>query len=120
MSIGTNIRNLREYKQMTQLQFAELLGVSDKAVSAWENGTKIPRMGIVEKLSQIFGIEKSVILDEQSELGLKDIELYSYLEELKNREELRMLFSLTKGATKEDVLRTVKIIEALQKDDSDG
>ena len=46
-----------------------------------------------------------------------DIELQEYLEELKNREEMRMLFSLTKNATKEDVMQAVKIIEALKKDD---
>ena len=40
-----------------------------------------------------------------------------YLEELKNRSELRMLFSLTKGATKEDVEKAVRIIEALKKDE---
>ena len=46
-----------------------------------------------------------------------DIELQEYLEELKNRSELRMLFSLTKGATKEDVEKAVRIIEALKKDE---
>jgi transcriptional regulator with XRE-family HTH domain len=117
MSIGTNIKNLRLYRGMTQSQFAKLLGVSDKAVSSWENDTKVPRMGIVEKISQIFGISKSVILDDENNLEIEDIELFSYLEELKNREELRMLFSLAKGATKEDVLQAVKIIEALQKED---
>ena len=38
-----------------------------------------------------------------------------YLEELKNRPEMRMLFSLAKGATKEDIEQAVKIIEALKK-----
>ncbi len=41
-----------------------------------------------------------------------DEELTEYLEELKTRPEMRMLFSLTKGATKEDVERAVRIIEA--------
>ena len=30
---------------------------------------------------------------------------------------MRMLFSLAKGATKEDVMQAVKIIEALKKDE---
>ena len=46
-----------------------------------------------------------------------DEELQEYLEELKNRSEMRMLFSLAKGATKEDVEKAVKIIEALKEDD---
>lgn len=46
-----------------------------------------------------------------------DSELNEYLEELKNREECRMLFSLAKGATKEDVMRAVAIIEALRREE---
>ncbi len=45
-----------------------------------------------------------------------DAELNEYLETLKNREECRMLFSLTKGATKADVMRAVAIIEALRRE----
>ena len=47
----------------------------------------------------------------------EDEDLQEYLEELKNRSEMRMLFSLAKGATKEDVEKAVKIIEALKEDD---
>ncbi|MCI6640152.1 MAG: XRE family transcriptional regulator [Pygmaiobacter massiliensis] len=41
-----------------------------------------------------------------------DEELTEYLEQLKTRPEMRMLFSLTKGASKEDVEKAVRIIEA--------
>lgn len=40
-------------------------------------------------------------------------ELNAYLEELRTRPEMKMLFSLTKSATKEDVKKAVKVIEAL-------
>ena len=43
--------------------------------------------------------------------------LAQYLEELKNRSELRMLFSVSKNATREDVMRAVAIIEALKKEE---
>ena len=46
----------------------------------------------------------------------EDEELTEYLEELKNRSEMRMLFKLAKGATKADVEQAVKIIEALRKE----
>lgn len=46
----------------------------------------------------------------------EDEELTDYLEELKNRSEMRILFKLAKGATKEDVEQAVKIIEALRKE----
>lgn len=43
-----------------------------------------------------------------------DAELFEVLESVRSRPEMRMLFSTLKDATKEDVERTVKIIEALK------
>lgn len=43
-----------------------------------------------------------------------DEELTEYLEILKTRPEMRMLFQLSKDATKEDVEAAVRIIEALR------
>lgn len=42
-----------------------------------------------------------------------DPELAEYLEELRTRPEMKMMFDLAKNATKEDVEKAVKIIEAL-------
>lgn len=44
----------------------------------------------------------------------EDQELTEYLEVLKTRPEMRMLFQLSKDATKEDVEAAVRIIEALR------
>ena len=53
--------------------------------------------------------------DEKKLLVNNDEELTEYLEALKNRSEMRMLFNLAENASKEDVERAVKIIEALRK-----
>lgn len=39
---GKLIRSLRQRQRLTQLQLAEKLGVSDKAVSKWERGCGAP------------------------------------------------------------------------------
>lgn len=64
MSIAGNIKKLREEHKLTQEEFGKIAGVSDKAVSTWELGTKIPRMGTVQKISEYFNIPKSAILDD--------------------------------------------------------
>ena len=66
MSIGENIKRLRIENGLSQAEFGKIAGVSDKAVSTWEMGTKVPRMGAVEKLAAHFGITKSAILDDAS------------------------------------------------------
>lgn len=50
-----------------------------------------------------------------SKLVNQDSELTAYLEELRTRPEMRMLFSVAKGASKADVEKAVAIIEALRK-----
>jgi transcriptional regulator with XRE-family HTH domain len=114
-------RNLNYYlttRGKTQNDLVRDLEITASTVSDWANGKKYPRVDKMQMLADYFGILKSDLTEEHQENELTDdIELQEYLEELKNRSEMRMLFSLAKGATKEDVMQAVKIIEALQKDD---
>lgn len=38
---GNLIQKLRKEKNMTQVQLAELLGVTDRAISKWETGDSL-------------------------------------------------------------------------------
>jgi len=61
--LSNNIKYLRERHGLTQAALADIVGVTDKAVSTWENGAYQPRMGAIEKMSKYFGVPKSVLLD---------------------------------------------------------
>lgn len=63
MAIGDNIKALRTQHGMTQLELGRIAGVSDKAVSSWESGLSIPRMGAIEKMASYFHVPKSIIID---------------------------------------------------------
>ena len=65
MSIGKNIKKLREIHNLSQKDLAEIAGVTDKAVSTWENGIKDPRMGSIQKIADHFGILKSDIIEDK-------------------------------------------------------
>jgi transcriptional regulator with XRE-family HTH domain len=58
--------------------------------------------------------EDFLLYGEETAAEEKD-ELVEYLEYLRTRPEMRMLFKVAKDATKEDVEQAVKIIEALRK-----
>ncbi len=64
MSIAENIKRIRLEHGLSQAELGKIAGVSDKAVSTWELGIKVPRMGAVEKMATYFGIAKSVIVDD--------------------------------------------------------
>ncbi len=63
MTIGENIRHLRESHGMTQAELGQIAGVTDKAVSTWEANLKVPRMEAVRRMADYFGVPKSAILD---------------------------------------------------------
>lgn len=64
MTIGANIKRLRREYNLSQKEFAQIAGVTDKAVSTWETGKKDPRMGAIEKIASHFGILKSTIIED--------------------------------------------------------
>lgn len=53
---GCLIKEARMKKNYTQNELGDLLGVTNKAVSRWENGDSFPDVGLLENLSEILDI----------------------------------------------------------------
>ena len=53
---GSAIRRLREAKRLTQAELADKIGVSDKAVSKWENGKGFPDITLLEPIAESLGV----------------------------------------------------------------
>ena len=124
MTVGERIKLARETKNLSQTDLANACKISKQTLYKYENNiiTNIPSDKI-EAIANYLSISPAYLMgwetdnkDTNNKLT-EDEELQEYLEELKNRSEMRMLFSLAKGATKEDVEKAVKIIEALKEDD---
>ena len=54
--IAENIAALRIEKNMTQLELAEVLNYTDKAVSKWERGESIPDVITLKAIADLFGV----------------------------------------------------------------
>ncbi len=64
------IKNLNEYLdsfQMNQADLANRLSVNKSVVSSWLSGSRYPRMNTMEKIANIFKIEKSDLIEDKSE-----------------------------------------------------
>lgn len=48
IKIGEFIARKRKEQELTQMQFAELVGVSNKTVSKWETGARMPDVEIMQ------------------------------------------------------------------------
>lgn len=53
---GEVIKGLREKNRMTQVELAEKIGVTDKAVSKWETGRGLPDITLVEPIAKALSI----------------------------------------------------------------
>lgn len=60
---GDFLYTLRKEKGMTQAQLADLLGVTNKAVSKWETGEAMPETSLLLPLSRILGVTVDELLD---------------------------------------------------------
>ncbi len=56
---GKIIKELRERKQLTQVELADIIGVSDKTISKWETGKGLPDISLIEPLGK--ALEVSII-----------------------------------------------------------
>ena len=112
-----NLVNLCNQHQTTPTSVVKSLGIAAGSVTKWKSGV-LPRSTTLAKIAGHFGVTVDYLLGKEEKPATESDELNEYLEELKNRSEMRMLFSLAKGATKEDVERAVAIIEALRKNEN--
>lgn len=61
--ISSQIKVLRSKMGWSQSQLADKLGVSKQSVSNWETNLKTPRMGALQKMSDLFGVSIGRITD---------------------------------------------------------
>ena len=54
--IGGFIATLRKERGLTQTALAEMLGISNRTVSKWENGDGLPDISLLPSIAKTFGI----------------------------------------------------------------
>lgn len=69
LNIGETIKRLRKEREITQEEFAEVLGVSCQSVSRWENNSCYPDIELIPVIAAFFGIstDKLMGVDEATE-----------------------------------------------------
>lgn len=74
---GALIKEARVKKNYTQSELGDLIGVSNKAVSRWENGDSFPDVGILENLATVLDVRLQDIItggsDENDESAVTEV-----------------------------------------------
>lgn len=118
---------LLQKRGVTPYKVSKETGVTQTSLSNWKSGRNAPSAKTLQKLADYFGVTVGYLMgteeeepnatDKENNPIVLDDDALELLEELKERPEMRTLFSVSKKATKEDILKAVKIIEALKGDD---
>lgn len=98
-SIGKTIADLRKQKGWTQLELAEKLQVSDKAVSKWEKDNGAPSIDFFPILAELFGVS------------------IDYIMTGKSMEKEIVVISKAELCAKKDDVKLVKEIDVIHKDE---
>ena len=94
------------------------MGFQKSVATRWKNGT-VPRDANLLKIADYFGVSTDYLLGnetEKSPANAEDDELNEYLDQLKNNPGMRVLFSKTKNATKEDLEKVIKMLDIMKGD----
>lgn len=86
--LGNRIYELRKGKGLSQKELGEMVGVTNKSVSKWENGTAIPKTDTLVKLANIFEISPQELLQGKTENKVTLSQLSSQTNEMFLKEEL--------------------------------
>ena len=125
MSFNMKLRTLRKMKGMRQRELADALGVALSTIAMWETANREPNFAMIRKIADYFSVSIEELVNDDIEIGYNngntlknnarfDEEIISLRNMLHTRPEMRMLFSVSKSASKEDIEKAIKIIEALK------
>ena len=108
------IKRVREEKGLTQRALAEILNVRPSTVAMWESGKNKPEYSMLEKLAEYFDVSVDYLMCKSDNRKPEvDDDINAILQELKDRPEMKILFSASSKATREDIIRAAKFLDAM-------
>lgn len=68
-NISKNLKRYMEEKDINNKELANILNVSESTVGKWLLKKSVPRMAIIEQISNYFNVEKSDLIEDKNELS---------------------------------------------------
>lgn len=117
---------LRKQDGLTQVEAAQRMGITRSALSMYETGKRKPDFETMEMFADFYNVNMDTLYGRGSpaqkeskpaaESDGLDPEMEDLLYRAKNDPHMRMLFSLAKDWTPEDLDRAIRIIQAYRGD----
>ena len=113
---------LLEQNKITQAELANIIGVSESTVGKWLLKKAIPRMGVIQRLADYFGVGKSYFLEVEAEGYYTDPDTAELAEKLRSNNDLKVLFQASADLSPEkmkEAYNYIKFLRDQEKGESD-
>lgn len=127
MSIGKRIQLLREMIGMTQKELADKIQINYSVMNRIESGERPARDEEIKRIAKALDVSTDYLLgltdvknptDKISDALEEDQELLEFWNELKEREELQLLFKQTRTLDKKTIQQVIRIIKAIEDEEA--
>lgn len=127
-TFAQRLQFVMDEKNVTRSQVAKAIGINKGNLTRYLNGDYEPKHDVLHRLAELFrvtdewlmGYDAPMMADDprvtaqKEDLVNGDPELTELLTRARDDPNIRMLFSVTKGATAKDIEQAIKIIQALK------
>lgn len=122
------LKKLMKNKNLTMKELGEMVGKSESSVSYWLSGKVTPRIGVIQKLADIFNITTDELIYGYRDDSLGDYEenieylsqnypdLVDLYNEIHSNEQLVILFDKARKLEPQDLAQILKIIDTFNKE----
>ena len=116
------VQLLQDYG-ITAYKLSKDTGIPQSTFSDWKKGKSTPKLDKLQKIADYFNVpldyltgNDNIMVEAHNEPIYLDDETRNIIDELRTRPEMKILFSVSKNVTKEDIEATVEILKRMQKD----
>ena len=115
MRTGDKLRNRRKELGLSMKEVADHIGVAEATVSRWESGD-IANMkrNYIKLYADVLQVSPLFIMGEDEDSSIQSDEFNELFKYFKENYELQVLFKSSKGATKEQLERTISYLNFLK------
>ena len=116
--MAQNLQRLRDSRGIDRNKLCADLGFKYTTLTDWLKGNTYPRIDKIEMMANYFGVEKSDLIEDKSDINEPyyiDPEVSEYAQAVKDNPNLRILFDASKDMSKDDIDFVVNMIEGLKK-----
>ena len=136
--LGKRLKPLRKQKDLTQAELGQIIGVSGRNIGYYESNQRVPPADVLASIANYFQVSTDYLLgqtddprpidqvnkenQERISKALKDEEpeVIEFWNELKEREDLFLLFKQARELDDDDIKRIIRIIKVIEDEEEAG